>query len=513
MNIKIKNKQVIGITALICNIAFSTMLTSCNDWLDVRPETEQKEDDQFSTENGFQMALTGCYLHMANQSAYGLQLTMTSVENLADLWRINPATTNIAERDLALHDYTSDKAKSTVKGIYTTLFKTIAEANLIIKNAKARPEVFGEKRMHDIILGEAYAIRAYCQFDILRLFGQVPNQPQKLVSLPYSEATNIDEIPAYYNFEDYTAKLISDIEAAENLLKESDPATIYPYNRTYATGEVYEKNSFLKNRQMRLNYWAVRALHARMALYTGDKENALTIARDLITAKLPDGTDVRPLSGLKDYKASYTTCPNECYFSISKATVKDYVVSYFTDNANGIVSSYDANKLALSTEMLDQLYQGENIESHNRYNNLWNKELKDGDGYLWVGFKRYSYDDDKVQNKELYYQIIPMLRTSEMYLIVMETSTDLEEINRLYAEYMISHNVPAVTPFTSTQDVATWIENEYRREFYGEGQMFYTYKRLGETNILWSKSAADENTYVIPLPETEYDPSTVKKEQ
>ena len=67
MNIKIKNKQVIGITALICNIAFSTMLTSCNDWLDVRPETEQKEDDQFSTENGFQMALTGCYLHMANQ--------------------------------------------------------------------------------------------------------------------------------------------------------------------------------------------------------------------------------------------------------------------------------------------------------------------------------------------------------------------------------------------------------------------------------------------------------------
>lgn len=27
--------------------------SSCNDWLDVRPETEQKEDDQFSTYNGF----------------------------------------------------------------------------------------------------------------------------------------------------------------------------------------------------------------------------------------------------------------------------------------------------------------------------------------------------------------------------------------------------------------------------------------------------------------------------
>ena len=513
MNIKIKNKQVLGIAALICNIALGTTLTSCNNWLDVRPETEQKEEDQFSTENGFQMALIGCYLHMASQSAYGLQLTMTSVENMANLWRIDPATTNISERDLAQHDYTTDNAKSTVKGMYTTLFKTIAEANLIIKNAKARPEVFNESRMQKIILGEAYAIRAYCQLDILRLFGQVPNQPQKLVSLPYSEATNIDGIPAYYDFEAYTAKLKSDIETAEELLKESDPATLYPYNRTYATGEVYEKNAFLANRQMRLNYWAVRALHARMALYTGDKESALTIARELITSTLPDGTVVRKLSGLTDYRAGYTTCPNECYFSISKANVKDYTVQYFTDNANGIISSYDANKLILSAEMLDQLFQGENIESHNRYNNLWNRELKDGDGYLWVGFKRYSYDEDKVQNKELYYQIIPMLRTSEMYLIAMETSTDLEEINRLYKEYMISHNVPMAVPFTSTQDVTTWIENEYRREFYGEGQMFYTYKRMGETNILWSKTAADESTYVIPLPETEYDPSTVKKEK
>ena len=141
MNIKIKNRQVVGFAFIICTLAFSTMLTSCNNWLDVRPETEQKEEDQFSTEKGFEMALTGCYLQMASQSGYGLQMTMTSVENLADLWRINPNTTRLSERDLALHDYTTDNAKSTVKGIYTNLFKTIAQASLIIKNAKAMSEV------------------------------------------------------------------------------------------------------------------------------------------------------------------------------------------------------------------------------------------------------------------------------------------------------------------------------------------------------------------------------------
>ena len=35
---------------------------SCNDWLDVRPDTEQKEEDQFSTYKGFRDALTGCYM-------------------------------------------------------------------------------------------------------------------------------------------------------------------------------------------------------------------------------------------------------------------------------------------------------------------------------------------------------------------------------------------------------------------------------------------------------------------
>jgi hypothetical protein len=92
----------------------------------------------------------------------------------------------------------------------------------------------------------------------------------------------------------------------------------------------------------------------------------------------------------------------------------------------------------------------------------------------------------------------------------METSTDLTEVNQLYVEYMKSHNVARPRMFTSLSDVATWIENEYRREFYGEGQMFYTYKRLGEKNILWNKTEANENTYIIPLPETEYDPSEIK---
>ena len=102
---------------------------------------------------------------------------------------------------------------------------------------------------------------------------------------------------------------------------------------------------------------------------------------------------------------------------------------------------------------------------------------------------------------------MPMLRTSEIYLIAIETSDDLAEVNSLYQEYMLSHNVIAAAGFASLDDVKTWIVNEYRREFYGEGQMFYTYKRLGAKDMLWSPVPVSENTYIIPLPESEYDPN------
>jgi hypothetical protein len=42
---------------------------------------------------------------------------------------------------------------------------------------------------------------------------------------------------------------------------------------------------------------------------------------------------------------------------------------------------------------------------------------------------------------------------------------------------------------------------EYRKEFFGEGQAFFTYKRLNaiKASVLWTPTAATIN-YVVPLP-------------
>ena len=104
-------------------------------------------------------------------------------------------------------------------------------------------------------------------------------------------------------------------------------------------------------------------------------------------------------------------------------------------------------------------------------------------------------------------QLMPMLRLSELYLIAIESTDDLAQANSLYKTYMQSHNVNITDDFKSLNAVKEELEYEYTREFYGEGQTFYAYKRWGVTWMLFGTAPMKEAQYVLPLPNTEFDPN------
>lgn len=189
----INKNTLIAFFAVIC-------LTSCNDWLDVRPDTEEKEEFMFDSYSGFCDALTGCYISMVDNSIYGKALTMDNIECLANLWQMEESS---MAKDYAWyyfhhHNYTEDLPKEAVRNMYAKLFNVITQVNMIIKYADEKASVFPNKAYHDLILGEAYAMRAFCQFDLLRLFGQLPQGGTTTVMLPYSATTSLEEIPSYY---------------------------------------------------------------------------------------------------------------------------------------------------------------------------------------------------------------------------------------------------------------------------------------------------------------------------
>lgn len=496
----------------ICSIATVSIgtLTGCDDFLDVKSETTAKEKELFGTKEGFQDALTGCYELMAAQSAYGKNLTFYMTDALANYWNLGLSGSSSLEvlKNIENFNYTNEDAKTLIKSSYQQLFRTVLQANIILKNLKTNGNVISDPALRAVIEGECHAIRAYCQFDILRLFGQIPQNATKQISLPYNESTSIYDIPPYYTFTEYVEKLKADLAKAEALLKVNDPVyTTYSFNQTMRLGNNVPtfQEEYLYYRRMRLNYWAVRAMQARLALYCGEKQNAHDIAMDIINAKNDNGKKVVELSGLYNLPMEgnatvYPCLPDENIFSLSKYDLLNYTDQYFP------LTSLTDNTLTLSTAQFDQLYSGQTIASDNRYARWW-RLCTSSQGIQGKVLTKYYWNSTPNTGTKANINdnlIIPMIRLSEIYLMAIETSTDLSKANSLYSEYMRSHNVLLMADaFTSLDQIPAAILAEYRREMIGEGAMFYVYKRLCSSTILWHSNAVSEKDYEIPLPDTE----------
>ena len=480
---------------------------SCNDWLDVRPDTEQKEKDMFSTYDGFCAAVTGMYMTMADRDIYGERLSMTNIESLANLWYMADESYRYEDYYLMQHDYSNvEYSQAAIEAIYAKLFNTIVQANVIIKNVNEQGGVIVDPAIRNTIQGEAYAVRAYCQLDVLRLFGQVPGGSQA-VELPYSETTGIDEMPAYYPFDEYVEKLKSDIAKAESLLKDNDPVFQYSFSELNSYPETVDE--FMYYRQSRMNYWAVKALEARMYLYVGDKAQAYRAAKEVMDATL-DGAPVMTMSGVADFAAGYKLCPSECLFYLSKYDVMEYSREFLVGDqqrelGNAEMAFDVRSDMGLTETRFNDLFMGCDVNTNNRYLYCWTT-ANDNYGQTMHVTDKY-YWNTEASSQMLHYQLIPMLRMSEVCLIAMEGTTDLAEANTLYQAYMLAHGEANVSALASQEELEDFLLAEYRREFFAEGQMFYTYKRLNAPTMLWRDEPVDESDYVLPLPTTEYNPN------
>ena len=139
---------------------------------------------------------------------------------LANYWNLGLSMSSALDvlKNIENFNYTNEDAKTLIKSSYQQLFRTVLQSNIILKNLKTNGNVISDPALRAVIEGECHAIRAYCQFDILRLFGQIPQNATKQISLPYNESTSIYDIPPYYTFTEYVDKLKADLAKAEALL-------------------------------------------------------------------------------------------------------------------------------------------------------------------------------------------------------------------------------------------------------------------------------------------------------
>lgn len=254
------------------------LTTGCSDWLDYSPKDQYVKKQQFSTVDGFYSAVNGVYNRIASNTLYGQNLSYGMIDILAQRYTPGSNNSNSLNYLWSTYDYSSTNLQASIDAIWKEAYSTILNVNVILGALEEQNGVLTQKDM-ELIKGDCLALRAFIHFDLLRLFG--PNYNDGSAEQPAIPYNNSDKAQAHELLSsrqfiyDY---LMPDLNLAEELLKEADPIlTEGVLNSNNENG-----NNYRRYRQLRLNYFAVILMKARVHLWAKDYTNALTEAERLI---------------------------------------------------------------------------------------------------------------------------------------------------------------------------------------------------------------------------------------
>lgn len=477
---------------MISYIAGAVLLlasVSCDRWLDVQPYDKISEDELLQSEDGYMKLLNGVYIELNSDMLYGAALSVEMIEVMGGAYVIGTDNSVWGNyRDLSQYDYGTEYWRARLNETWNKAWSLILNCNLLLENIEDDIKLFSRDN-YRIIKGEALALRAMLHFDMLRLFGPVYSRNPQQVSIPYYKSYSVTPQPLL-PASDVAAAICKDLMEARILLA-NDPVRT---SGVMMEGSTDVSFNFLKYRNLRLNYYAVTALFARASLYFGDKEAALNYAQEVISS-VNDGVfsfvDKSLVTGSPDDPDRIFS--SEILFALSHAQrnslFKDYydpsrIPNYVFRMDNDLMSNLIFGGGALT---------GGNQDDY-RYRVNW----------VATGANRYFYKySDMVDTGNIRNTMIPMLRLGEMYLIAAESCSD-----------DIAAGLPYVNALRSGRGVSNLQElttdnlrYEYIRELYGEGQLFYMYKRMFAPVLFTSQNASNpqpsDRIFVVPLPDSE----------
>lgn len=462
----------------------SVICSSCSDWLDVKPNDKMTEEQTFTSMPGFKQALNGVYIELNQNSLYGRQLTCDFIEVIAQRYDVSESQ-NQAKYDVMQLINTNTTTRSVLSSAWGKAYNLIANVNLIIKNCEQHREILPDDYYH-LIKGEAYALRAFLHFDLFRLFGPIYTLNPEAESIPYYTEQTLNVEKSLIGTE-FMEKVLDDLKTAEEELKD-DPIIKFGVN-----GDV--RDVFLQFRNLRLNFYAVQGLLARAYYYMGDDENAYTYAKKIIDIQESKFPWVRPiaLTGAVPDRVFST----EVMFALQNLSRENIYTSLFDGN-NLKMNSL----LAPREDVLIEVFGGVSDAASDYRVMTCHKNQVEINGTSYRIFNKYQGVDS------LRSQMIPLIRVSEAYMIASELAPDNNERVECFNKFINNRGLKSVN---NVRDVDYYLPKEWLKEFYGEGQLFYWYKRNHSETM---RSAIDPynsmpfnvpsmQSYVMPLPDEE----------
>lgn len=470
-------------------IACTTLFASCDSWLEVKPYDQIAEGELQKSEEGYQKMLNGIYIDLNSDALYGQTLSVEMIEVMGGAYTIGTDNSVWGNyKDLSSYQYNTEYWRNRLDQTWNKAYALILNCNKILETIDGNKNLFTDGSYY-IIKGEALALRAMLHFDMLRLFGPVYSKDSDKKAIPYyTKQTNSPE--PILTAQEVMEKITTDYEDALNYLA-NDPVKT---EGTMMSSTEDGSSNFLRYRALRLNYYAVEALMARAYLYMGNKTEAFKYATDVI--KTAD-QNIFPFVD-KNLVIGSPADPDRIFSS--------EVLFALTNTSRGTIHKnfFDPSRLPnyvfrMDDSMMSNLVYGGaattgGYQDDYRYRACW----------MATGSNRYFYKySDMVANGSIQNTMIPMVRLGEMFLIAAESqSGDLKAGVQYVNALRRNRGVASLT--TLTPDL---LKYEYIRELYGEGQLFFLYKRLNSDIITSATSSknpkASDLIFVVPLPDTE----------
>ena len=470
-------------------LACSTMMVSCDSWLEVKPYDKISEGELQKSEEGYQKMLNGIYIDLNSDALYGQSLSVEMIEVMGGAYAIGTDNSVWGNyKDLSNYQYGTEYWRNRLDQTWNKAYALILNCNKILENIDQNQDLFTGGNYY-AVKGEALALRAMLHFDMLRLFGPVYAKDSDKKAIPYyNKQTNSPE--PILTAKEVAEKVVADLEEARILLA-NDPVKT---EGTLMSGSQDGTSNFMRYRALRLNYYAVEALLARVNLYMGNKTEAFKYATDVI--KTAD-QGIFPFVD-KSLVIGSPADPDRIFSS--------EVLFALTNTSRSKIHKnfYDPSRLPNYVFRMDDNLMSNIVYGGAATTGGYQDDYRYRANWIATGSNCYFYKySDMVANGSIQNTMIPMIRLGEMFLIAAESQSDnlangVQYVNALRRNRGVA-NLQTLTP--------DLLKYEYIRELYGEGQLFYLYKRLN-SDIITSSNAnknpkASDLIFVVPLPDSE----------
>ncbi|MCF8308716.1 MAG: RagB/SusD family nutrient uptake outer membrane protein [Bacteroidales bacterium] len=455
-------------TAYILFVVIATLITSCDQELDLEPQQSISADMALNTADNIQATLVGAYLEARGRYVMGSQFNEYA-ELLASSGDMQFVGSHKEPKEMIDKNITVNN--SYVEATWEDAYRTINIVNTVMTALDVLDE---EER--DRVKGECLFLRGWMHFEMVRLWGQQyqPGEENDQPGVPViTEATqaaeNADPVARNTVDECYT-QIREDLETAETLLPES--------NGVFAT--TYAASAILSRVYLQQSDFAKAAEKADRVIESG----VFSLAEKPQAAFNNSQNTQEDIFAFQNTHSSNTIWLTQRYASLSGMGRGDYQM------AEDFFTLFDDSDLRGQVQ--------EETEDDYTYENI------DSMYYIGVGSIRSGgINTYKYAN---YYSVIPSIRLAEMYLTRAEANFELEEAGQA----TVGANTPtedinvirerAQAPLFEETVTRQQIRDERYRELCWEGFRLHDLRRWQEPidGLPW-----DAGKLLLPIPTRE----------